>query len=738
MEAAKFYTQVTDPLSWAIQALARAQGQGLDPLRLNSCLQGCAQIESRPEQLKKLANLLGVSSFNPLESPDPARLPALVCVAGEWGLLEQWLPNNQWLVTTQSESKPMDAGQLLEGIFWLDFRGEEGSVVGGKTPVQTFRQAFRATMRPYRGAIFESVFASAFIGFITLAISMYSMQVYDRVIPTRTMPTLITLGLGVAIAILLELCMKYARSHIMQAVTAGVDSRSSREIFERLMAVRLDALPSSVGSLAAQLRGYEQVRAYYTASTLFAIVDIPLGLLMIGVLALLGGPLVAAVPAAFALLALILGFAKRREVMRHAAEATNATNLKTGLLVEALEGAETIKAGSGGWKFLSRWIDINRVAMLHDMKLKQSSDSLGFMSASLQQLAYAGLVSCGAWQVMQGNMTTGALIACSIVSGRLMAPILGLPGIMVQHAHSESALKGLEALYELPRDNQNVARPLVPQKIRGQFALHGAKFSYPDSPLAIQAERIEIQPGERVAIIGAIGSGKSTLLKLMAGLYCANEGKVFIDGLDANQISRAALSQSIAVLQQEHRLFQGSLRDNLLIGLSDPGDDMIRAAMERSGLLALVTQHPKGLDLPIFEGGRGLSGGQRQLVAFTRLLLTKPSVLMLDEPTANMDEAQERRCLAVLKEEMERPWHDEKRRTCIIVTHKGSLIPIVDRIIVVQNQRVILDGPREAVLARLMGPEKAAPVNKVNPPSAPAANVNFAPRVVNVKSASTV
>jgi ATP-binding cassette subfamily C protein LapB len=514
--------------------------------------------------------------------------------------------------------------------------------------------------------------------------------------------------------------MKYARSHLMDHVIVGLDNRLSREIFQRLLQLRVDQLPASVGSLASQMRGYEQVRSFYTASTLFTLVDLPLAIFFLAIIFFIGSPLVAAVPAAFALIALLIGWQARKRVNQLAAEGARMSNMKTGLLVEAVEGVETIKAGSGGWKFLSRWISVNTHTIQNDLKMRGTTEGIGYMSATVQQLSYAGLVIAGAYTVMQGTMTMGALIACSILSGRILAPVMALPGLMVQHAHAKAAMDGLEKLYTLKTDHEGIDRPLVPTQIRGHYSLEDVQFSYGSgnpmtpNPAAFAAQQLEIQPGERVGILGPIGSGKSTLLRLLSGLYHTQQGRLLIDGLDITHVSREVLSRQVGYLQQDHRLFQGTLRENLLIGLPDPGDDALQQAMERTGMSRLVASHPKGLERPIMEGGKGLSGGQRQLVAFTRLALARPAVLLLDEPTASMDDEQERRCLAVLAQEA------TAGKTLVIVTHKPSLLPLVNRLIVVVGSRIVLDGPRDAILEKinaanrnLSTPQAAANVQKV-------------------------
>lgn len=677
-------------LSDALKYLARLEGVSLDSVQLASAIGGLVQCGSMVD-LKHVCERMDFAPPVIFQEPDPINLPMLT-LHTEYG----------WCVVTDVDAQGAWRVRCADGV---DSRVEsigECAVVKlvGKGFAQLgeqggFSTTLRSSISQYRSVLTEAVFATLFIGALALAISLFSMQVYDRVIPTRSEATLMILGVGVVLAIVLEMVMKFARSRIMDAVVVGMDSRLSRDIFEHLLNIRIDQMPGSVGSLAAQIRGYEQVRSFYTSSTLFALVDVPMCVLFVGLIAMIGSPILAVSSLVFGVLALLAGLGLRRQINRLASEGMQAANLKTGLLVEAVEGAETIKAGAGSWKMLSRWMHVNAAGIENDLRMRRASEGLGYVGGMLQQLSYAGLVAIGAWLVMRGDMTVGALIASSILGGRVMAPMLTVPSLMVQHAHAQAATRSLEALYALKSDHHGVARPLVPGRLDGHFVLDDVKFGYPDSPLAIRVNRLVIQAGERVGILGPIGAGKSTLLRMLSGLYLSQSGRVLLDGLDISHISRHVLSQKIGYLQQDHRLFMGTLRDNLLIGLPDPGDEVLQRVIRRSGLSRLVAHHPKGLDLPIMEGGKGLSGGQRQLVAFTRLLLTNPSILLLDEPTASMDDEQERRCLGVIAEEA------TAGKTLVLVTHKPALLPLVDRLIVVASQTVILDGPRDAVLAQL-------------------------------------
>jgi ABC-type bacteriocin/lantibiotic exporter with double-glycine peptidase domain len=614
-------TTLEQPFVWAIQRLAQMQGGTVDTLQLHAAVSLLKTVASPLQTLRAVCKQLGVKAPKPQKVVDRAHLP-LLCHSDEWGwgVVADQNPLGQWVVLTQTGQKLASKDELLHRTFQLYLGVEMGIGLGIFSKASdelTFFSNVQQTLLLYRRELIEACIASAFIGFLALATSLFSMQVYDRVIPTRSEYTLMILSAGVLISIFVELAMKFARSHIMDYVVVGLDGKLSREIFQRLLQLRVDQMPASVGSLAGQLRGYEQVRGFYTASTLFTLIDLPLALLFIVVIMLVASPWVAVVPLLFGALALWVGLSIRRKIMVQAKAGAALSNMKTGLLVEAVEGIETIMA---------------------------------------------------------------------------------IPGLLVQHAHAQAALEGLEKLYHLKTDHHGVNTPLVPSNLRGHFALEDVKFAYGDNPPAVVVPKLEIQTGERIAVLGPIGAGKSTLLRLLSGLYHPQAGRVLLDHLNLAHISRQVVSQHVGYLQQDHRLFQGTLRENLLIGMTDPGDESLMDAMKQTGMDKFVASHPKGLDRVISEGGKGLSGGQKQLVAFTRLILCNPNVLLLDEPTATMDDEQERRCLAVLAQQA------QMGKGMVIVTHKPSVLPLVTRLIVMVGHSIVLDGPRDDVLQKLKQP----------------------------------
>lgn len=702
-------------LQWAIQRLAQMQGNRLDGLRLQASLQHLQAEQPPPGFLGELSNRMGYNKPQWLQKPDPAKLPLIAFTAElGWVVVIRKTTNNGWVVVNSQGSHEVADTHFDRNCAIVDTQIADvkfgASIFFQKNTADkhSFMAMLWAALREFKPQIIEAAVASAFIAMLALAVSLFSMQVYDRVIPTRGEHTLIILASGVALVILVELFMKLARAKVMDHIIVGLDNRLSRDVFARLLSLRVDQLPPSVGSLAGQVRGYEQVRSFYTASTLFTLIDIPMGVLFIFLIMFIGHPVVAAVPLFFGLVALYIGLSMRAKITQQALAGAQFSNLKTGLLVEAVEGIETIKAGSGGWKFLSRWLGVTEKTIHNDLKTRQLTESVQYMSASMQQLSYAGVVVAGAWAVIQGHMTMGGLIACSILSGRILAPILQLPNLLVQHAHARAAIEGLEKIYSIHTDEHNTQAALTPDDLKGHYQVSNAAFSYGDNPPAITIQQLDIQPAERVVVLGPIGSGKSTFLRLLSGLYQPRTGRIQLDGLDLSQIHRQVLSDHIGYLQQDHRLFVGTLRENLLVGLPDPGDGALIAAMKRTGMDTFVAAHPQGIQRPIAEGGNGLSGGQKQLLAFTRIILTQPDIMLLDEPTATMDEEQERRCLQVLHEEA------LAGKTMVIATHKPSLLQLATRIIVIAGSQIVLDGPRDHVLQQLRNRSQA---NKASNPA---------------------
>lgn len=556
-----------------------------------------------------------------------------------------------------------------------------------------------------KGVFVSAVVATVVVNLIALATSLYSMQVYDRVIPRGGFATLWVLTVGVIFALLLDFALRTTRALMIEREAAKIDAEVSEFFFARAQAIRLDARPPGVGTMAAQLRGWEQIRGLLSAAFIFLIADLPFALFFILVIGALGG-VILLVPLLSFPLALILAALFSRLIRSDTAKAQISGNRKNGLLVESLDAAETVQANRGSWHMLARWNRLMDEVQLHEDPVKRWSSIATSIFGTLQQVAYVLLVAWGAVRVAEGEMTMGALIACTILAGRVNGPLIAqLPGFLVQWGYSRSSLQALDAIMKLPLERAPDAECLRPERLEASLRFEGVQFAYTGARAGIDIAALDIRAGERVAVIGGIGSGKSTLLRLMAGLFAPMAGTVTISGLDISQVAPDVLRRHLGYLPQDTRLLNGTLRENLLLGLGDPGDDAVMAAVEAVGLSALVSTHPKGLDLPIAEGGRGLSGGQRTLANLVRLFLADPELWLLDEPTANLDQATETRVLDGLKRRL------TPGRTLVLVTHRMQLLSLSERVIVLQNGKVALDGPTAEIVAKLKERSKApAPV----------------------------
>lgn len=526
-------------------------------------------------------------------------------------------------------SAHLDAGRLREGSF-LQLGVAPAHGVEPGAPSRSARQWFLHAILKRRQVFVEAVVATFVVSMLGLGASFYSLQVYDRVIPTQAHATLIALTFGVAIAVVFEFVLKQVRSLMVDRGCKAIEEELSDVFFGRMLDIRMEARPRAVGTFAAQVRQFELVRNFMTSSTVFLIADLPFCLLFVAVIGVIGG-LLATIP--LLLLPAVLGSSAwlnwriRQLTQSQLKDARN----KNGLLVDVIDGIESIKAAGAEWKMMERWRQLTASASSLELDTRFLSTTSAHLAQFLQQLSYVAIIGVGAWLVGSGQITMGALIACSILSNRALSPITQIATLVTQWQHAQEALKGLDEMMALPVEHQEGAQAIIPSTCAGALKLDGAGFSFNGKLAALQPLKLAIAAGERVAIIGPVGSGKSTLIRLLSGLYRPSEGKAFLDGVDMALLAPEYLHEQIGYLPQDVRLLRGTLRENLALGLAPPADgDLLRAA-ELTGLDRVIAAHPLGMDLPIFEGGRGLSGGQRQLVGLTRLLIAKPKVLLLDE-----------------------------------------------------------------------------------------------------------
>lgn len=566
------------------------------------------------------------------------------------------------------------------------------------------RAAFIGALIKRKRIFIEAGAATILLGVFGLASSLYTMQVYDRVIPLSGYATLAVLTVGVIVALIMELLIRQVRASLTERACKVIDYELSDMLFAKALSIRLDKRPKSVGTFASQIRHFEFIRNFLTSTSLLVIADIPLGLLFIAAIGIIAGP-IALLPLLAIPLALAAGLSFRGRIWALNKVHIEESNEKNGLLIEAIDGVESLKAAGAEWKVQAQWNSLTRLLADKELDLRLINTLATQLTQSVHQLTYVAVIAAGAFAVINGNLTMGGLIACSIISGRALQPIAQLPSVLAQWQASEVSLQALDAIMALPDDREKGAQLVLPERCQGSLSLKSVKFSYePDQPV-LEIPQLMVNQAERIAVVGPVGCGKSTLLKVLAGLYRPSEGQSFLDNIEMWQIAPEFVREHIGYLPQEIRLFKGTLRDNLALGLPTPTDATILKAASACGLASTISRHPKGLDLPIQEGGRGLSGGQKQLVGLTRMLIAKPKVLLLDEPTASMDNEIEAFVLKHLFEEL------PKDTTVVMATHKSGVLRYVDRIIVLGNGKVLVDGPRDMVLGKLQSLQSQAAAN---------------------------
>lgn len=553
-----------------------------------------------------------------------------------------------------------------------------------------------ADLAPYRAVMVASLVTNV----LALAGIIFSMQVYDRVIPSQSMNTLWVLFAGVMLASFFGLLMRLARGRITDEAGKAADLRISDRVFGHALRVRNSARPRSTGTFISQVRELEHVREMMTSTTVSAVADVPFFLLFCALFyAIVGGlvwiPLVAVV------LMVAPGLLAQKRLRRLAEANTRESALRSAMLVEAIQGIDDIKSLQAETRFQNLWNHYNETTAGSSMQLRDLVNHLSSWAQAVQGAVFAVVVFFGAPMVMAGDLSTGALVAASILSSRMLAPLTSVTQILNRWQQARVARQALDQLMALPVDTDPQEQRIHKPVIQGDFALKDAVFGHdPQTPI-LKVERMRIAPGERIAILGRNGAGKSTLLSGLAGLLEPMAGEIRIDDVVMGLIDPNDLRRDVALLGQGARLFHGTLRENLTLGAPDATDAAIMNMLRRMSLVDFVERLPDGLDHLVQEGGLGLSGGQKQGLLMARILLRDPNVLLLDEPTAAFDEVSEAAMIDMLG-------RLGPEKSVIVATHRPAILRIVDRLIVVSNGRIAMDGPKDKVLAQLRGGEAAA------------------------------
>ncbi|MBX3598230.1 MAG: type I secretion system permease/ATPase [Rhizobiaceae bacterium] len=535
---------------------------------------------------------------------------------------------------------------------------------------------------------------SMFSNLIGIATSLFAMQVWDRVVPAHSTDTLWVLVSGVCIALVLEFMISLARTGIGDHFGKDADLKLSSMFFARALDIRNDARPRSPGTLVAQLRDLEQVREFLTSSTLGVMIDLPFVAIFLFIIWMLGGYLVY-VPLAAIPLIIIPGIIAQLPLSKLSQQGLSESAVRNALLMESIYCAEDIKSLQAESRFRALWDRVNETSGQISLKQRHISAVLVNFSQKVQQLAYVGVVTAGVYGILYDNLSFGAVMACSILTSRTIAPLGQIPSILARLQNVRTSKSGLDNLLKLPLDHDPEKDAYHKPVLVGSYKFENVAYSYgPDAKPAMIIPQLSIQPGERIAVLGRVGAGKSTFLRLAGGLATPSQGRILFNDTAMNLIDVSDVRRDIGSVLQESSLFYGTIRENLLLANPHAGDEEILSAMRLSCADKLLLNQPHGLDLKLREHGLGLSGGQKQSLLLARVFLRSPQILLLDEPTASLDDGTE----AAIIENL-RGWLSGK--TMIVATHRYQVLSLVDRIIVIDGGRVVQDGPRDKVLAML-------------------------------------
>lgn len=546
----------------------------------------------------------------------------------------------------------------------------------------------------------QTVLAAVIVNFLGLISSFFIMTVYDRVLPNQAIESLIALTIGVLIAHVFDFGLKSLRGYFIDVAGQRLDASVGARVFDNLMAMRLDAKRGSTGVVAGLIKEFENLRDFFSSATLVAIVDLPFIFLFIGVIALIGGPL-ALVPLIGVLAAVATGVVIQPVIMKRTQEAMQEGHYKHAVLIETLAGLETVKSVDASELMRARW----RSGVMRQAKISTMGRFLtqfGVNAAAFaQQFAQVGVVVLGVFLVGTNAMTTGALIATVILTGRAMAPLGQVASLLARVNGAFASYRALDKLMRADCEVDPSRDYLKRDALKGKIELREVSFAYPgQSARALDEVSFTIEPGERVAILGRNGSGKSTIVRQITGVFEPSEGAVLVDDTDIRQIRPSDLRANIGVVLQDVCLFSGTIKENIALGLKKISDKNILAAAKIAGVHDFVGASAGGYDQHLSERGEGLSGGQRQAIALARALAANPSILLLDEPTSALDSQSEAALIARLDKVT-------RGRTLLVVTHRMSMVRLVDRIIVLDEGRVVIDGPRDEVVRAMTQPGAA-------------------------------
>lgn len=692
-----------DPLSHCLLWIAHQEGKVLtrEGLTEGLPLRGGQLTPSLLPRAAERAGLTAALNKRPLGRINSRLLPCILLLKGNRACVLEQLEQHQAIIRDPElgmESTTIDLAVLKDeyaGVVVycrpvLELGGTSAEQKASEDSGHWFWSVIRRNRRIYR----DVLLASLCINLFALAMPLFVMNVYDRVVPNQSTATLWMLAAGIGIVICADLVLRILRGWFVELAAGRADNHLSARIMQRVLGMRLEHLPASVGTMAGNIQGFESVRAFCGSMVVTALIDLPFFLLFLLIILLIA-PLMGLPVALGALLLLLYALSVQQRMHKLAEVSGQVSTQRTSGLIESLGTLPLLKTLNATGRMQRQWEQACRFLSGCSGRQRLLGASVSSGAAWVQQSVAVSMIIIGVYLIIDGELTQGALIAAYMLSSRAMAPVSQTAALLTQYHQAAASLQVLDEVMATPQERKAGAQYVSRGQLRGEIELSGVGFTYPgcERP-ALQQVSLRIKPGEKVAILGAAGSGKSTLEKLIMGLYAPTRGNIFIDGLHQQQLDPAELRRNIGYLSQDVQLLNTSVYENVTLGLDEVSPEALQQALKVSGLDALIGRHADGWSLAVGENGRALSGGQRQTVALARAIMADAPVLLLDEPASAMDSLQEQHICSSLKNYCQ-------ARTLLLITHRTSLLQLVDRLIVLDNGHLIADGPKQQVLDAL-------------------------------------
>ena len=693
-----------DPVLDCLAFLARRADRPSSPVLLRAGLalsdKGTLpfhQIEPALEQV----GMRGDPMVRRLKGWPVQRLPAILEFSEDRAAVLLEVSSGEGLVYAPGLAEPV----------WVKLEDLQAAFTGKAVSVEADPTRERANERPWdkakrthwfwsevwkeRGEFWPVMMAALIVNLLALAVPLFTMNVYDRVIPNKAIPTLWVLALGVAVALAFDFALRIARSRLVDEIGRNLDAKLSQKLFEKVMNLPMASRQGSTGALAKRLSEYELVRDFFASTTVVLLVDLSFLLIFLIFITVLAGWLVIVPLVGIALMA-FAGYTLQKKMGRSTIDAMADSSLQHSVLVESIAGLETLKAARAEGQMLGRWRRYSAMSAATQEQLRRTTAVAINLTSSSQQLISIGLLIGGFYRFNAGDMSMGAIIAIVMLAGRAMSPVGQFAFLMTRAKQALTTMNSLQQMMEVEDERQTSARSIVPEIRVGHVELDNLDFAYPGSSInALNAVSVKIEPGERIGIIGRVASGKSTLGRVLCGLYTPTGGVMTVDGLDSRQYHPHQLRNEFRFVAQDSELFSGTVRDNLMLGAAQADDQQLIDAVIRSGADIFLSRDAAGFDLPVGERGTRLSGGQRSLLVLARALVSPSKMLFLDEPTGAMDTQTENYFIDRLRNAL------APKQTLIVSTHRHQMLNIVDRLIVIDGGRIVADGPRQEILGRL-------------------------------------